>query len=147
MEIINLHLLRPWSTCKVWISHADVSSAVWYELYDHPNNLQIESRAWERGRWNERGRAIWLWCKGLGTTKETKQDGGNYTGPSERLSNESEPLSRGIHLLQAIAKEQIIFLTFFFCVVHFFPREQISVLNIVQPPWPVCKKMASQLRW
>ena len=57
----------------------------------------------------------------MGTTKETKQDGRNYTGPSERLSSESEPLSRGIHLLQAIAKEQIIFLTFFFCVVQFFP--------------------------
>ena len=42
---INLHLLRPWSTCKVWISYADVSSAVCHELYDHPNNLQIESDA------------------------------------------------------------------------------------------------------
>ena len=41
-KLINLHLLRPWSTCKVWISYADVSSAVWHELYDHPNNLQIE---------------------------------------------------------------------------------------------------------
>ena len=44
-KLINLHLLRPWSTCKVWISYADVSSAVWHELYDHPNNLQIESDA------------------------------------------------------------------------------------------------------
>ena len=40
------------------------------------------------GRWNEPGQAISLWCKGLGTTKETKQDGGHYTRPSERLSSE-----------------------------------------------------------
>ena len=39
------------------------------------------------GRWNERGRAISLWCKGLGTTEETRQDGGYYTAPSERLSS------------------------------------------------------------
>ena len=44
-KLINLHLLCPWSTCKVWISNADVSSAVWHELYDHLNNLQIESEA------------------------------------------------------------------------------------------------------
>ena len=44
-KLIDLHLLRPWSTCKVLISYADVSSAVWHELYDHPNNLQIESDA------------------------------------------------------------------------------------------------------
>ena len=42
---INPHLLRPWSSCKVWISYADVSKAVWHELYDHPNNSQIESDA------------------------------------------------------------------------------------------------------
>ena len=30
-------------------------------------------------------------------------------------------------------------LTFVFCFVQFFPREQISVLNIVPPPWPVLK--------
>ena len=40
-----IHFLRPWSTCKVWISYSDVSSAVCHELYDHPNNLQIESDA------------------------------------------------------------------------------------------------------
>ena len=44
-KLINLHLLRPWSTCKVWISYADVSSAVCHEIYDHPNNLEIESDA------------------------------------------------------------------------------------------------------
>ena len=43
--LVNLHLLRPWNTCKVWISYADVSSPVWHEIYDHPNNLQIESDA------------------------------------------------------------------------------------------------------
>ena len=101
----------------------------------------------EVGRWNERGRAIWLWYKGLGTTKETKQDGGNYTGPSERLSSESEPLSRGIHLLQAIAKEQIIVshARFLFCSI--FPLEQISILHIVPPPWPVLKFRDLVRKW
>ena len=45
---INPHLLRPWSTSKIWleISYADfVSSAVCHEHYDHPNNLKIESDA------------------------------------------------------------------------------------------------------
>ena len=41
-KLINLHLLRPWSTCKVCISYVDVSLAVCHERYDHPNNLQIE---------------------------------------------------------------------------------------------------------
>ena len=50
--------------------------------------LKITPGRKELRRWNERGRAIELWCKGLGTTKETKQDGGHYTGPSERLSSE-----------------------------------------------------------
>ena len=44
-KLIDLHLLRPWSTCKVRVSDADVSSDVWHELYDHPNYLQIESDA------------------------------------------------------------------------------------------------------
>ena len=42
---INPHLLRPWSSCNVGISYADVSKAVCHELYDHPNNSQIESDA------------------------------------------------------------------------------------------------------
>ena len=47
-KLINPHPLRPWSTCKVWleISYADfVSSAIWHELCDHPNNLKIETDA------------------------------------------------------------------------------------------------------
>ena len=44
-KLINLHLLRPWSNFKVWISYADISSADWHKLYDHPNNFQIDSDA------------------------------------------------------------------------------------------------------
>ena len=39
-KLINPHLLRPWSSCKVWheISYADFfSSSVWHEHCDHPN--------------------------------------------------------------------------------------------------------------
>ena len=61
--------------------------------------------------------------RSLAVMQETKHDGGYYTGPSERLSSERKPLSGGIHLLQAIAKEQIIFshVRFLFCLIS-FPR-------------------------
>ena len=36
-------------------------------------------------------------------------------------------------------RNKLFFLTFVLCFVQFFPREQISVLNIVPPPWPVLK--------
>ena len=39
------------------------------------------------------------------------------------------------------------FLTFVFCFVQFFPREQISVLNIVPPPWPVLKFRDLVRKW
>ena len=44
-------------------------------------------------------------------------------------------LPRGIHLLQVIAKEQIIFshVRCLFCLI-FSPQKQLSVLNIVPPP-------------
>ena len=73
-KLISLHLLRPWSTCKVWISYADISSAVWHELYDHPNNLQTESDAlsasglvvtgfllWEEGSGKQDLRVVGWW--------------------------------------------------------------------------------------
>ena len=47
-KLIYPHLLRPWSTCKIWfeISYADfVSSAVWHKHCDHPSNLRFESDA------------------------------------------------------------------------------------------------------
>ena len=54
---------------------------------------------------------------------------------SARLDFSSSPLSApGSPRMQAIAKEQKLNLTFVFCFVQFFPREQISVLNIVPPP-------------
>ena len=36
-------------------------------------------------------------------------------------------------------RNKLFFLTFVLCFVLFFPREQISVLNKVPPPWPVLK--------
>ena len=39
------------------------------------------------------------------------------------------------------------FLTFFSCFVEFFPRKQISVLNIVPPPWPVLKFRDLVRKW
>ena len=47
-KLINPHLLRAWSTCKIWfeVSYADfVSSAPWHEHFDHPSNLRFESDA------------------------------------------------------------------------------------------------------
>ena len=37
--------------------------------------------------------------------------------------------------------------TFVFCFVQFFLREQISVLNIVPPPWPVLKFRDLVRKW
>ena len=41
----------------------------------------------------------------------------------------------------------LFFLTFVFCFVQFFPRKQISVLNIVPPPWPVLKFCDLVRKW
>ena len=64
------------------LGHLSWSNALWREKGVSPPGRK------KLGRWNERARAILLWCKGLGTTKTTKQDGGHNTGPSERLPSE-----------------------------------------------------------
>ena len=146
MEIINLHLLRPWSTCKVWISHADVSSAVWYELYDHPiiyklnpgrESEGVETSGVERSGCDAR---VWVlpkrqtrWRKLYWTVREVIQRKWAIIPWHSFAPSNSEGTNYFSHVL--------------FLCCSIFPREQISVLNIVPPPWPVCKKMASQLRW
>ena len=50
-------------------------------------------------------------------------------------------------LLQAIAKEKILFSHVCFLFVQFFAREQISVLNIVPPPSPVLKFRDLVRKW
>ena len=70
--------------------------------------------------------------QGSGTTKETKQDGGHYTGPSERLSRKLAIIPW--HLFAASNSEGTnYFFSRLFSVLFNFPpaREQISVLNIV----------------
>ena len=85
--------------------------------------------------------------QGSGYYQRDKTRWRNYIGPSERLSSKNELLSRGIHFLQAIAKEQIMFshVRFLFCSI--FPREQISLLNIVPPPCPVLKFRDLVRKW
>ena len=80
------------------------------------------------GRWNERGRAIELWCKGLGATKETKQDGRKRADIIlDRQRDYPEDVSHYpvafICCKQLTAKEQIIFphVRFLFCLI-FPPR-------------------------
>ena len=68
----------------------------------------VETSGVERSSCDEK---VWV------LPKRQKKDGGHYTGQSERLSNESQPLSRGIHLLQAIAMNKLFFshVRFLFC--------------------------------
>ena len=63
--------------------------------------------------------------------------------PSERLSSGRWPLFRGIHLLQAIAKERIIFshVRFLFCSIFDYSSTSVTCIKISS----LGKKMASQL--
>ena len=66
--------------------------------------------------------------KRAGSSDLTVMQGSGYHQKIIRLSSERQPLSRGIHLLRAIAKEQIIFshVRFLFCSI-FPPRTNICI--------------------